>query len=78
MRRTSFVGTMFKKLFGGSEKGGGSTSSSKPVQVTQRSTATTVDAIQKLGEVCRAVALLARAARNALRVNMTVFLMGGR
>ncbi|GAB4820641.1 hypothetical protein N2152v2_007687 [Parachlorella kessleri] len=41
---------MFKKLFGGSEKGGGSTSSSKPVQVTQRSTATTVDAIQKLGE----------------------------
>lgn len=37
---------MFKKLFGGSDK----PSSSKPVQVTQKSTATTVDAIQKLGE----------------------------
>ena len=63
---------MFKKLFGGSEKGGGSTSSSKPVQVTQRSTATTVDAIQKLGEVSRLATFFAGVTRNALRVNMTV------
>lgn len=35
---------MFKKIFGGSEK------AARPVQVTQKSTATTVDAIQKLGE----------------------------
>ncbi len=42
---------MFKKLFGGSEKGGAGTSKPPPPVTTVKSATATVDAIQRLGEV---------------------------